>query len=362
MLSATDIYALLNFQGTSPAVVTLYLDLSPGRAHLREYKALAKEALRDDPLLQGLEADLARLEAFLAELAPGDDRGLAVFSSQRLGLWQTAGLPQTVKSALRVGVRPFLNPLVNLLDQYHRYGVLLLDEDRARLLEVFLGRCSELEEPPLAAVKQTRHVRLKEAADRLMTFVRARGIERVILGAPPELEAPFLNHLHGFIQDNLIIDTQMGPDMPAQAAAKRVVDGEMQSRIVRESVLVYRLLDAVRQDGMGVVGLQETLNALQRGQVRMLLLRQGLARIGRACTRCRALALSGRKCVFCGALTEGVFDVVSELAQAALEQNCEVFRILHDRRLDALGGVGAELRFQNRASPAGIAAPTSKVK
>lgn len=360
MLSANDIHVLLNLRDASPSVISVYLDLRPGSDHQQEYKTLLKDSLRDNPLLQGKSADLARLDVFVAGMTPGEDRGLALFSAQKLGLWQATSLPQTVKSVLRVDAQPFLNPLVNILEQYHRYGVLLLDDDRARMLEVFMGGFSEPEEEP-AAAKQTRHVRLKAVADRLMAFVRARGIERVILAAPPELEAPFINHLHGFIQDNLIIDSRLGTDMPAQAVMERVLDGETQSRIVRESVLVYRLLDAVSRDKMGVVGLQETLNALQRGQVRMLLLREGLARIGRSCTRCRALALSGRKCVFCGSLTEGVFDVVAELAQSALEQNCEVFRILHDRRLDALGGVGAELRFQSRESKAGIAGPTSKM-
>lgn len=361
MLSANDIHALLNLRASSPSVVSVYLELSPGRDHQREFKNVVKEASQNNPLLQGLDPDLARLNAFVDALAPGSDRGLALFSAQRHGFWQAVGLPQTVKSVLRVDAQPFLNPLVNILDQYHRYGVLLLDEERSRLLEVFLGRAVELEEPPLALPKQTRHVRLKSVADRLMAFVRSRGVERVILAAPPELEAPFISHLHGFIQDNLIVDSQMAPGMPVKAAVERVVNGETQSRIVRESVLVYRLLDAVRADGMGVVGLQETLNALHRGQVRMLLLREGLARIGRVCSRCRALALSGRKCVFCGALTEGVFDVIQELAQAALEQNCEVIRILHDRRLDAFGGLGAELRFQNRPAETAAPAPTSKV-
>ncbi len=359
MLSNKDVLELLDFQAPEASVVSLYLDGgAPDPA--RELKTLVKEAQTKEPRLQDLEKDVARLAAFAAEAPKA--AGLAAFSCAARGFWRACPLPETVKSVLRVGRAPFLAPLVNLLDQRRRFGVALIDGKSARFMEVHLGQVCEPPEPPAfetpaRAGGETEHARLKDFADRLMALVRARGLERVILGAPPELETTLLSHLHTQIQDNLIVDARLNPSLSPQEVLARVTDGETQSRIVRESVLVYRLLDAVRDGGTGVVGLQETLNALQRGQVRMLLVREGLAKLGRACSRCGSLGLAGKKCLACGGPTEPVFNLVSEIAQAALERGCEVVRLFHDRRLDALGGIGAELRFRvGRRAPRAITA------
>lgn len=350
MLTHRNVLDLLEFQAPGAEVVSLYLNGAAADL-AREFKTLLKEAQTKEPHLKDLAEDIARFSAFAAEA--GRFAGFAAFSCTSRGFWQACPLPETVKSVLRVGRSPFLAPLVNILDQRRRFGVALIDKQRERFLEVHLGQVCEPAEPPGLDTPDTpEHARLKAFADRLMALVRTRGIERVILGAPAELEAPLLSHLHTQIQDNLIVDARLNPSLSPQEVLARVTDGETQSRIVRESVLVYRLLDAVRAGGMGVVGLQETLNALQRGQVRMLLVRQDLVKLGRACARCGSLGLAGRNCLACGATTEPVFNLVGEITQAALERGCEVVRLFHDRRLDAFGGIGAELRFGSEKAAA----------
>lgn len=368
MLSVKDIYDLLNFRADDGAALSVYLELGGPEDPVRALKALLKDAAQKQPLLQGLEPDLKRIERFVEAFQRESHRGLALFSAKKGGLWQACPLPQPVKTAVRAGPELFLSPLTNLLDQYHRYGVALVSQDSARFLEVFLGQAEDLGalgDPPVkgkARAPVPLHLRLKAVSDRLLRLTRSRKLERIVLGAPEALEAPLISHLHSSIQDNLIIDTQMGPEMPVKDVLQKVMSGETQSRIVRESVLVYRLLDAVKSGGMGVVGLFDTLGALRRGQIRMLLVRDSLVKMGRACTGCRALFLEGKKCDACGAALEPVFNLIGEIAQQALEQDCEVFRVLHDERLNALGGIGAELRFAStKAPPGGLALPGTKM-
>lgn len=346
MLSARDYDALLHLSADGPAVVSLYLDLKDPHGYARQAQALVQDALRKDPLFQSFRPDFDALAAFAAGFEAGPFLGLALFSSKKLSYWLAVPLEERVRNLLRVGAAPFVPPLVNAVEQRQRFGVVLLDPARARWVEVFMGRAAEVPAGSGRAVgggdAVQRH--LAAAASQTAELTRLRRLDRILLGAPEPLHGPFLRHLSARLSENVIVDPGLSvSDGPAQAL-ERVARGERESRKVRESVLSHRLLDAAAQ-GQGVTGLGETARALQRGQVKTILVREEFARLGRACRHCGAFSLSGKKCAYCWLETEPVLDMVSELVHAALEQGCEVFRLRHDRTLDTHGGIGAELRW-----------------
>lgn len=354
MLSARDITELLSFRAPAPDVLSVYLPLEPERDPLRDLEGLLKD-------VRAADADKVKVTDFVRKSAHEGALGLAAFSAQAHGLWVAAHLPQPAGPLARLDAAPQLGALLNASEQYQRFLVALVGEGQARFIEVFMGRSAELDgSGERQPVSQTRQAWLRWTADRLLTLARLRRPGRVILGAAPELASALVNHCHTFIRDNLILDPQLGPQHSTAEVAGRVAAAELDSRAVRESVLTHRLLDAAKA-GMGVTGLFDTLAAVQRGQARLLLLRGNLARIGRRCAACRRLSLSGRKCDACGGATAAVFNVVAELAQLAVDQGCEVYRLLRDRNLDGAGGIGAELRFPiPRAAPP-ESRPTSKV-
>lgn len=351
MISTSELHGLFSLHAENRSVVSLYLELSDSQSCGKDFKALLQKRSEREPALKALPQDVEKLTRFVgSEFIPLRYRGLAVFSCAAMGFWLACPLPETVKSTIRLGDRPYIAPLVNILEQYRRYGVALIDGQRAKFFEAYLGEIAECaekieeifpEKPPLAG--RERH--LRDIANHLMGLSRRRGFNRIVLAVPHDLESAAINHMHSFIQNKLIIDSQMTPDTPTPTVLQNIMTGEMQSRKVRESVLVHRLFDAVKMGGMGVVGLFETLGAVERGQVRMLLVRDGLAKMGRACLACGHLMLSGKRCHACYQLTEPVFNLIAEIVELALDQQCEVIRIFHDARLDHVGGIGAELKF-----------------
>lgn len=354
MISAKQLNELLNFQRTDVPVVTAYLELEGARATLAGYQR-ALRALTPTPDDHPAADDLRRIERFLAvELEPGSMRGAVIVSAH--GFWRVLTLPQPVRHRIIVGSKPYLAPLLSLVDQYHRFGVLLADGERARFLEIFMGQVREHAEMTLtrasipSAGASDLHPYLKAVADKLDGLARNQGHQRIIVGASAEISLALVNHLHSFLQQNLILDPELGPDLDAASVLERVAACEGQARQVRERVLVQRLLDASAESRLAVIGLERTMRALEEGRVRTLFVRDGYAKMGRVCPACRGLSIDHPKCLKCHHPTEAVFNVVGELMDRAWDMSCEVIRILHETPLDNVGRIGAELSHQETGS------------
>jgi peptide subunit release factor 1 (eRF1) len=187
-------------------------------------------------------------------------------------------------------------------------------------------------------------------AERLDGLSRNRDFSRIVLGGPPEAASRLAGHLRTELQQTLILDESLTPDAPAAAVLERISSCEGEARKVRESVLAHRLLDLAASGASAVLGLERTLQALRRGQVRLLLLRDGFAKMGHLCPRCADLSVSDPRCPACNGPTETIFNVVEEMIERAFDAHCEVVRLLHPSPLDNLGHIGAEL--SEAAAPA----------
>jgi hypothetical protein len=352
-LSAARIEALAAFRSQEADAVTLHLAVDGGGLYPSTFHQLANEA-RNDPRMKMLGRDLDRIEKFIsAEFVPGPHRLAAVYSCSKRGLFETFALPQPFKSTLSVGETLDLRPLVALGGQYHRFMALLLGPAKARFVELHMGQALELE-PMTGAFEDLDG--LGAVALRAATLARERRYDRLILGAPSALESALLPLLDPALQKDVILEPVLGPERPVEAVLERVLHNERQARSVRESVLVHRLLDAARQGG-AVTGLEAVAAAVQEGTAARVLVRDGYAKIGRACPKCGHLSVANRSCPWCFCATDMVLDLVSELGNKALDAGCELYRIMHDARFDGVCRIGAELKVPV-SKPA--APPTSR--
>lgn len=350
-LSASRIEALASFRSTEPDVLSLHLSVDDGGLYPGVLRQLLKE---QQGRLANFGGDLARVERFVTnDFVPGGHRGLAVYSCAKRGLFEAFGLPQAVKTDLVTDECLDLVPLRALRGQYYRYGALLAGPKGARFLELYLGRCVELEDFGDSLEDASALKRLAVTAEKL---AEQRRFDRLILGAPPDLAARVGAFLEPDLQKDLILEPLLGPERPAEAVLERVRHNEREARRVTESVLVQRLLDEARESG-AVTGLEAVAAALQQGCVSRVLVRDGYAKMGRACPQCGHLSVDHRSCPWCFKPTDMVLDVVGELISRALEAGCEVFRVMHDPRFDGICRIGAELKAP-KAGPKPV--PTSR--
>ena len=247
-------------------------------AHLEAFEPASAERA-------SLERDVERITEYLAGDLDRAANGLALFSASGAGeFFEAIQLDAPFDDHwLFIGAVPHLYPLVRLVDQYPRYASVLVDTNSARILVFGLGALER--QTQVTGVKtrrnsmggwsQARYQRraenfhqqhIKEVVDSLDAIVRRDNIQHIIVAGDdvvvPLLRDAMPKHLVERIVDVLKLDRHAGEDAIVEATleALRQKDAQTDADRVREVV------DAWHSGGLGVVGPEATLRALELGQ------------------------------------------------------------------------------------------------
>lgn len=358
---------LAAFKGAVP-VTSCYLDVD-GRRLVRqqdidhELEAVLRPARARYETDVSVKRDLDRIERYVkAGFDRSNTRGLALFSCEEPDFWQVVPLPVPVHSRVVVNSQPAVGELKSMVEQYDRFGVLLVDRQRARMFVFELGELvehsEELDELPRdyddvgnsERNDHQNHVEAlvdqhaRKAAALAWSVYQRVGFDRFTVGAPDDLLSHVQELVHPYLRarwsGRIEVTPTASPD-EIRAAAEKV-----EARVERdkEAELVSRMRDAVGT-GKGAAGLAETLAALGAGRVDTLLVSRGFAVDGWRCGSCNTLFAKGRSCPTCGAEMRSVHDVVEEAVEAALAQSCRVEICVDNADLDVAGRIGALLRY-----------------
>lgn len=366
VITEDTIRELAAFRGDAP-VTSCYLDVD-GRRLVRqqdvdhELETLLRRTRAEGEHLPHTE-DVARIERFVrGGFDRSRTRGLAIFSCHAPELWQVVSLPVPVRSRLVVNDQPAVGALKSVVEQFERFGVLLVDRQRARMFVFELGELIEHDEafgPSVREIDTRGHSergdhsghaaeldlqQVRRGAALAWSAYQRLGFARLMLSAPDDL-APHLSELlHPYLQERLCGRIAATPG--ASLEEIRVAAAEVEARVERakEAALVGRLRDADGQ-GRAVVGLPAVLGALTERRVDVLLVSQGFAREGWRCVPCGALYAKGRRCGTCDGEMVAVPDVVEHAIEAALQQSCRVEICVDNADLDVVGRIGALLRY-----------------
>lgn len=291
-------------------ILSLYLDVNPANADNTGNAAVLRAAAAMRGAGLGKEYIAAISARLSQEYVIAKGRTLVVFAGQDPSqefdaYYLQTHLPLLGRSdgALAHWGRPFVAPLLFVLDQRERYAAIYVSADRVRVFEVFLGQIDEVSDhirlvdtgdwqpyrharrsPGLGAGVAARggadhdsfRDRMREASARLYRTLlpelekslKAEGVERVVLLGTPSALAPFQEALSAGMR-GMVVDQLPPPANPDAAAhdwlppIQQVVD-----RVEAERELA--LLDAVHEKG--VWGLQQTLTLLQDRRLRTVII------------------------------------------------------------------------------------------
>lgn len=303
-------------------------------------------------------------------------RGVAIFASTPLGLFEAIPLPQVFRSRLAVDRTPLIRELAALDDEFGLVVCAAYDRTGARFFKVtafdveefpglvaedavrtgrFHGPTAVLRPGPSTSaagehnfnqrirVEKQRHY--AQVAQRLFDMTRATPVRGIVLAGTGAEANAVRSHLHPYVARLVLGTARLNPK---NATPTQVTDAVLDVRRAAERQWEAEHLAALREGvstDWAVGGVEATLRALARGQVRTLLVDPEAAFPG---WRCRA---SGRlTSVAAGCGSEGpadpVPDVVDDAIEEALRQRCQVDVIEDQRGRRALDGLGALLRFR----------------
>ncbi|MBI4689691.1 MAG: hypothetical protein HY754_05445 [Nitrospirae bacterium] len=373
MLNRKELEDIAAIRTNGGYFVSLYLNVNPVTNTKGDYLIHLKNMIKDIPegddkkIFKKIKGDIEKVESFVIGNKRKFKKGLAIISSSEKSFWKEYHLSVSLKNAIIVDRTPYIEPLLDILDNYQRYAVLLVDKESARLFLMHLGEIEEYGEIHASdipgrhkkggwfALSQNHYERhidyhvglhLKDVMKKLESFLTSERIERMILGGSEETVVRVREMLPRPIDQKVmgIFHTEMFANNNEIFEKVKPVIAEFENK--RQRITVSDMLTMANKGENAVIGIEDTLNALQEGRVMRLVFVKDLKDSGYVCGNCGYLTKQKvSDCPYCKGDIDQVPYLVDLAAQKAVENGAQVEIIYDNKELLNAGGIGAFLRF-----------------
>ena len=373
MITREALEQLTRFNGDGDAkVLSAYLDLQPERKLRRAYAIAFKDLVRearqglDKEEQEHLSREAERVATWLETEEP-HGRGVAVFACEPRNLWQAHFLPSPVPDTIAYERTPHVVPLLDVVDEYERYAVVVVDKEHARLFSVAMGEIEESKKftdfvpgkhdqggpaQPRFQRHHETHVlwHVKHVIKQLSDLLLDKGFDRLIIAGPTEATTELIDNLTKELSRRVVAVVHLEAFASEAQILKVSLDVERQVEREAEAGLVEQVIDTAAGRGPAVCGFGPTIEALGMKIVYTLVLADGLKARGGECPNCGWL-VSGivTTCPACGHEIRSDDDVIDLAVRRAFEQGAQV-EVVHEdaaRRLaSACHGIGGIVRFR----------------
>jgi peptide subunit release factor 1 (eRF1) len=361
-------------------IVTCYLKVEPRDRARGKYLIKLKNRIREvESALTALELPRGTREAVSADLRRIQDQlrepkrlpasqGVAIFACGPLKLFEMVGLPSVHRSRLAVDRTALVRELTAVEDEIGTLLTVVVDRTAARIFEVTAFGATEVEDLRADSTRGGRYHgdradapgkgehtwnnRIREekqrhfatVAQRLFELHQRRPVHGVVLAGPGREAGAIAAFLHPYLAERLMGVVSLNPK---EVRPSLVYEATLQARSEfereAERSVAHGLEDAVGS-GWAVNGVEATLKALGRGQVRTLLIDGESQQPGfRSATGQLAAGerdLRGENGVV------PVLDVVDDAIEEALRQRLEVEVVYDEEARAAVKGLAGLLRFR----------------
>ena len=233
---------------------------------------------------------------------------MAIITSSEKSFWKEYHLAVPVKNAIIADKTPYIQPLLDILDNYKQYAVLLVDKESARLFLVHLGEIEEYGEIhtqdvpgkhkrggwfSLSGHRFERHIdyhvslHIKDVIKKLESFLAVERIERIITGGSDDAVAKVREMLPRAVSEKIVgvFHAEMFANVNDVFEKVKPVISESES--MAEKAIVSDLLTAAGKGQNAVIGIEDVLNALQEGRIMKLVFIKDFKDEGYECRNCK---------------------------------------------------------------------------
>jgi peptide chain release factor subunit 1 len=379
MVTYEDLQILKSYESQGDGyVLSLYLNTDQAKATnlnrgferaLSNLFRSVEQDVTEPQARQEFERNRDKVWKFIQRYTPRK-KTLLIFSHAAQDFWWDQEIPIDLPNLARFSKLLFLRPLIAALDEYERYGVVLIDQGHARLFTVYLGDIEEHERvfeevPPVTQtagrdriIAQRRverhhdeHVlwHAKNVAERLRDLTDRYRFDRLVIGGSLQAVAE-LQHVLPKPLRRLVVGTF---PLPVQANLQDVLGetGKIETRVERETEeqLIDALITAAHKGEKATLGLADTIYASNEGRVWQLIYEKNFTSQGHLCSQCDMLYEDNRpeKCVYCGGTLAHTPNLVSHLIERVISSGGQVEEVRNQaaERLAQQGHIGAFLRY-----------------
>jgi peptide chain release factor subunit 1 len=355
---------LAAFEPTPLPVISLYLNTEAGQNGKgqfeqfvrKEFPLRAKTYSPRSPERESFDQDYERIKAYLKRELQPSVNGLALFAcSAKDSFFDAIQFEAPMQQhRLFVSNQPHLYPLARLHDQYRRYAAVLIDSQHAHLFVFGLGRLLAKEELTGTKTNRTatggwsqaryqRHVdnfhlqHYKEVVEALDRLAKDEELDKIVLAGDEVIVAVFREQLPAHLSEKIVDVLRIDMKTPENEVFNATLEAMRQDDAKNDVEKVERLFNEFRSAGLGVVGAQDTLSALNNGQVDELIL-----------SAARKEIRSEQQDTEESPVGEGEQPPIlaDSLVTAAHQTSAKVTFIEDPTLLKEVGGVGALLRYR----------------
>jgi peptide subunit release factor 1 (eRF1) len=315
-----------------------------------------------------LEGEFRRVLDFLGNYTAGG-KGLVIFSDSSRDLWWQRDLQVEVPTGVRWSPQPWVRPLLELIEEHDYFGVVLIDKQHARILTVDatgVEQHAEIESEVANRHQATGsdHIwsqshmerghtnqvvgHVKRVVEELSAIVDKTRVGRLVIGGPVEATSIFVGELPKRLQQMVIGTISVPLDASSERLTAEIRAVQERAEHEDEFKLVESMITAAHKGDRAVLGISDTLEAIQQQRIYCLVVARDYHIEGRECDSCHVLVLDDghEKCSFCGGKLEAAPDLINRASHRVLDQAGKVQMIsgAASEKLEGFG-VGAVLRF-----------------
>jgi peptide chain release factor subunit 1 len=340
-----------------------------GRVRLfvkNELKEAQKSIKEEEKIRKSLQNDSEKVQRYIEGLIHRayDERfkGIAIFacSGIRTFIIYRSSIP--FENQFTISSKPSLRQLVQISDENKSAIAVMVDTDRAKIFEMSLGEIhleSQIEsyvpgrheQGGWSQMRFQRHIREhmhqhhKGVAEQLIKLFDEERCENIVLIGQEHILASFRALLPERVRDKIKGDFPAKFEEESSNLAEKVIEYLHGEYFKEEHTIIEEVIETALARGAAAVGLRNTIEAINRGQVHRLILESDLKRQGWQCIKCYALGdITPLSCPFCNSAIETV-DLAEEMIRSVINRDGEVDMIKHHPELNKYQAVAASLRF-----------------
>ena len=371
-----EIRKLAKIPETDYPFLSLYLNTKwedekqRGRVRLfvkNELKEAQKSIKEEEKIRKSLQNDSEKVQRYIEGLIHRayDERfkGIAIFacSGIRAFIIYRSSIP--FENQFTISSKPSLRQLVQISDENKSAIAVMVDTDRAKIFEMSLGEIhleSQIEsyvpgrheQGGWSQMRFQRHIREhmhqhhKGVAEQLIKLFDEARCENIVLIGQEHILASFRALLPERVREKIKGDLSAKFEEESSNVAQKVFEYLHGEYFKEEHTIIEEVIETALARGAAAVGLRDTIEAINRGQVHRLVLDSDLKRQGWQCIKCLALGdITPLSCPFCNSAIETV-DLAEEMIRSVINRDGEVDMIKDHPELNKYEGVGAMLRFK----------------